>query len=362
MEKLKNGDKVAIVSLSSGILGESFVSHELELGIKRLKEFGLVPVFMKNSLRGLDFIANNPKERFLDLKDAFLDKDIKAIITAIGGIDSFKILPFIFEDKEFKDIVKNNPKIFIGYSDTTTSHLALNKLGLPTFYGPAFITDFAEFENDMLPYTKNAVSRLFEGFENFKVLSSEYWYDERKDFSPNAVGTNRIKHTETRGYEIIKNGDDVTGQLFGGCIELITSLSGYKSENDKFFDERNDIISRYKIVPTKSDLKGKILFLETSDEKPSPENYRAMIKYLISYGLFDEISGLITGKPMDETYYEEYKQILKEELKNYNFPILSNFNFGHSFPRTILPYGAKAVLSTKNHSLVILNSCLDGEN
>ena len=58
---LKKGDKVAIVSLSSGILGEPFVKHEVELGIKRLKELGLIPVFMKNSLKGIhpeDFVNN----------------------------------------------------------------------------------------------------------------------------------------------------------------------------------------------------------------------------------------------------------------------------------------------------------------
>ena len=85
MEKLKRlqkNDKVAIVSLSSGILGESFVKHELDLGEKRLKEFGLVPVYMKNSLKGLDFISNHPEARAEDLIDAFENPEIKERIIA----------------------------------------------------------------------------------------------------------------------------------------------------------------------------------------------------------------------------------------------------------------------------------------
>ena len=81
---LKKGDKVAIVSLSSGILGEKFAEHELKLGIKRLKEFGLVPVVMNNSLKGIDYLKKHPEARAKDLKQAFMDKDVKMIITAIG--------------------------------------------------------------------------------------------------------------------------------------------------------------------------------------------------------------------------------------------------------------------------------------
>lgn len=91
---LKKGDKVAIVSLSSGILGEQYVALELELGVKRLKQLGLVPVFMNNSLKGVNFLKNHPEARAQDLKQAFLDKDIKMIITAIGGNDTYKTIPY----------------------------------------------------------------------------------------------------------------------------------------------------------------------------------------------------------------------------------------------------------------------------
>ena len=354
-EALKRGDKVAIVSLSSGILGEKFVSHELELGVKRLKELGLIPVFMENSLKGLKFIDEHPEARAADLKQAFADPEIKGIISAIGGIDSYRLIPYLAGDAEFVKLVKENPKIFTGYSDTTTMHILLNHLGLNTFYGPAFITDFAEFEPEMLPYTKNAINYLFEPTSPLKILSSEIWYDERTDFSPNAVGTKRVFHKETRGYDVLKGKGKVIGELFGGCIESISRLAGFKSLPEDCHENLRQILSEHPIFPEANWFKNKILFLETSNEKASPEQFKAMLLCLKTYGICENISGLIMGKPMDETFYEEYKVALKEVLAEYNFPVMCNLNFGHSFPRMVLPYGAMAELDAENKSLTLLS-------
>ena len=84
-EKLKKGDKVAIVSLSSGMLGEEFCSHNIEIGVKRLKEYGLLPVFMPNARKGITYLKAHPEARAQDLKDAFFDDSIRGIICAIGG-------------------------------------------------------------------------------------------------------------------------------------------------------------------------------------------------------------------------------------------------------------------------------------
>ena len=78
--KLRKGDKVAIVSLSSGMLGEEFCSHNIEIGVKRLKEYGLEPVFMPNALKGIEYLKAYPEARAKDLKDAFLDDSIAGII------------------------------------------------------------------------------------------------------------------------------------------------------------------------------------------------------------------------------------------------------------------------------------------
>ena len=91
---LRRGDKVAIVSLSSGVLGEPFAKHQVELAKKRLEMLGLVPVFMPNALKGLKVLEENPQARAQDLKDAFADDSIKGIFCAIGGIDTYRLSPF----------------------------------------------------------------------------------------------------------------------------------------------------------------------------------------------------------------------------------------------------------------------------
>ena len=94
-QKLNKGDKIAIVSLSRGLLGMPFCKHELDIAIKRLKEFGLEPVIMPNALKDMEYIEKHPEARASDLKQAFMDDGIKAIITAIGGNDTYKTIPYL---------------------------------------------------------------------------------------------------------------------------------------------------------------------------------------------------------------------------------------------------------------------------
>lgn len=103
--KLKKGDKVAIVSLSSGMLGEDFCSHNIEIGIKRLREYDLEPVFMPNALKGVEYLQLHPEARAQDLKEAFIDHSIAGIICAIGGDDTYRLLPYLMEDAEFMQAV-----------------------------------------------------------------------------------------------------------------------------------------------------------------------------------------------------------------------------------------------------------------
>ncbi len=353
--RLHKGDKVAIVSLSSGILGESFVKHELDLSIKRLEELGLIPVFMPNSLKGLDFIKNNPESRANDLKQAFADDSIKAIICAIGGNDTHTTLPYLLSDETFKQNVKNNPKIFLGFSDSTTNHLMLYKLGLTTFYGQALLTDIAEFEPEMLPYTKEAFDWLFNPTQTREIKPSPVWYQDRTDFSPNAVGTLRIKHTDTKGYELLQGTGTVKGNLLGGCLDVLGNFISLESSHEV----APEILSNYNVFPSLEEWSNKIMFIETSEVKMSPENFKLAIQKLKSIGVFKQISGLLVGKPIDEVYYEEYKQILKEELCDYTFPVLYNINIGHAYPHTILPLGTLAQIDCTNKTLTLLESPLN---
>lgn len=107
------------MSLSSGMLGEEFCNHNIEIGVKRLKEYGLEPVFMPNSLRGMEYLKEHPEARAEDLKQAFFDDSIAGIICAIGGDDTYRLLPYLMDDMEFIHAVEKHPKLFTGFSDTT---------------------------------------------------------------------------------------------------------------------------------------------------------------------------------------------------------------------------------------------------
>ena len=148
--RLKKGDKVAIVSLSSGIAGDTLFYHRYELGKKRLEDnFGLNVITMPNALLGSEELYLHPELRAKDLMDAFKDKEIKAIFCNLGGDDTVRLLPYI--DYE---IIKNNPKIFMGYSDTTINHFMLQKAGIVSYYGPCVMAELAE-NVEMHKYTED---------------------------------------------------------------------------------------------------------------------------------------------------------------------------------------------------------------
>lgn len=134
--KLSKENGIAIVSLSAGTIGEEFASHQLDLAIKRLNlNFQLNVMIAKNALKGIKVLKENPILKVEDLNEVFSNVNVKAIICAIGGFDTYKTIPLLLEDENFKNLVLNNPKIFIGYSDSTVNHLMFYRLGLKTFYG-----------------------------------------------------------------------------------------------------------------------------------------------------------------------------------------------------------------------------------
>lgn len=346
-EPLKEGDKVAVVSLSSGALGEEFCKHELEIGLERLKELGLVSVLMPNALKGIEYVKNHPEARASDLKQAFIDDEIKGIIVAIGGDDTYRTIPYLMRDEEFKEAVREHPKIFIGFSDTTNNHLMLNKLGLATFYGPCFLADIAELDNEMLPYTAEYFGKLFSD-EGFEIKPSPVWYEDRKSYDESQMGVPRIAHDEKHGFETLNGCGVRSGELYGGCIESIyNALVGEK------YKDTPSVYETYKIWPDDDEWSKKILFLETSEEKPSPERLKTMLMALKERGILAKVQGVIVGKPIDEVFYDEYKDVWREVFKDLDTPVLYNLNFGHAVPRCVLPYGAKATVDFDQRTVFV---------
>lgn len=326
--------KIGIVSLSSGILGEDFVKHELEIGVSRLREYGIEVRFLDNALKGIEFINENPQKRAEDLLTAFKDDSIDMILCAIGGEDTYRLLPYLFDHDELKNVVRQ--KIFLGFSDTTMNHFMLNKVGIKTFYGQAFLPDICELSKEMLPYTKDYFEELLATGRIQKIYPSGIWYKGREDFSKKSIGTLMESYTNN-GFELINGNAVLEGEILGGCLETIFDMF----DNSRF-EDTVCLCEKYGLFPRLEEWKNKILLLETSEEMSSPDLYRKMIRTLQNFGIFEVVSGLLIGKPLNEIYFKEYKAILLEEITNKKLSIVCNVNVGHATPRCIVPFGVHA--------------------
>ena len=243
---------VAIVSLSAGTIGEDFVKHEVEIGVKRLKEFGLNVKFMPHALKGIEYVKNHPEERAADLIQAFKDPDIDMILCAIGGDDTYRLLPYLFENNELAHAVTN--KVFLGFSDTTINHFMLNKVGIKTFYGQSFLADICEIGNDILPYTKEYFKMLIENETINEVRLSDVWYKERSDFGVDQIGV-PLKSHKDHGFELLQGNPVFSGEILGGCIDSL-----YDFFDGERYADMPVLCEKYKLFPDVDEWKGKIKY------------------------------------------------------------------------------------------------------
>ncbi len=327
---------VGIVSLSSGILGESFVSHELELGLRRLRACGLDVRFLPHARLGLAEVKAHPELRAADLLQALRDPEIDMILCAIGGDDTYRLLPYLFDHGELADAAAD--KVFLGFSDTTVNHFMLHKVGMRSFYGQAFLPDLCELGPDMLPYTRRYFEELIATGGIREVVPSDVWYEERKSFGPDQIGKALVAHPD-RGFELLQGSPRFSGRILGGCIDTM---------HDFFDGERYAdmpvLCEKYGLFPAPEDWAGRILLLESSEEKMPPEKYRRALEHLKRAGVFGAVSGVLVGKPMDEACEREYKALLTEVVDRPELPIVCNLNIGHAAPRCILPFGVEAAV------------------
>ncbi len=331
---------VGIVSLSSGIIGESFIRFESDIGIRRLKEYGLNVKFMPHALMGLDYIKAHPEKRAEDLLQAFRDPEINMILCAIGGDDTYRLLPYLFDHNELVEAVTD--KVFLGFSDTTINHLMLHKVGLNTFYGQAFLPDICELSSEMHPYTRKYFEELISTGTIKEITPSNVWYEERKNFAPDQVGKPLTAHPD-HGFELLQGFPVFSGKILGGCID-----SMYDFFNGERYEDMPVLCEKYHLFPDAEDWKGRILLLESSEEKPSPEKYRQSLEYLKESGVFEAVSGVLVGKPMDETYAQEYRQLLIQIINKPDLPVVFNLNIGHAMPRCVIPFGIEAVVDAED--------------
>lgn len=332
-QKLNRGDTVAIVSLSSGIAGDDSIVWRTYQGIQRLQEiFGLKVKIMPHALKGSAFTQQHPELRASDLNEAIRDREVKAIISSIGGDDAIRIWPYV--DCE---ALQSFPKIFSGYSDSTTVHMMFYKMGITSFYGPALLTDFAENVN-MDSYTIKDIEKNWFNSESIgEVRPAKYirpyglnWNIENKAIARPIV--------QQQGYILLQGRVNVIGHLIGGNLETLVDI-----KDSELFPQLNDFEQT-------------ILFLETSEDMPKPDEFREMLFQLFEKGVFHKVNGIIFGKPFNNVYYEQYKdEILTffnvERLKH--LPILYNLSFGHNEPKHILPYGVEAQINCETKQFFI---------
>lgn len=338
---------VGIVSLSSGIIGEEFIQFEVEIGLRRLREYGLKVKFMPNALKGIDYIREHPEKRAEDLLQAFRDPEIDMILCAIGGDDTFRLLPYLFDHDELREAVSQ--KVFLGFSDTTINHFMLHKVGLNTFYGQSFLTDVCELGPEMLPYSRRYFEELISTGGVREIVPSDVWYGERESFTPDQVGKELTSHPD-RGFELLQGPAVFSGKILGGCID-----SMYDFFNGERYADMPLLCEKYGLFPALEDWRGHILLLESSEEKMPPEKYRRALEYFKEKGVFDVVSGVLVGKPMDETYVEEYKRHLIDVIGDPRLPVVCNINIGHAEPRCIIPFGVEAVVDVEKQVIRFLD-------
>lgn len=182
---------------------------------------------------------------------------------------------------------------------------------------------------------------LFNDCDNIEIKSSEIWSNDFISWKEENMNTARKTQPEEHGYETLQGAGVVTGKLLGGCIDVFPMVIGTK------------------IWPTKNEWKDKILLLETSEEKPNPDLVTYYLRNLGAQGIFDVIKGVIIGKPQDEKYYEEYKEVYLKVLKEFNkesLPVLYNINIGHAYPTGILPLGTDMQIDFTNKKIILLES------
>lgn len=215
-KRLQPGDRIAAVSPSWG--GPGTVPERYAAGKRQLEaEFGLEVVEMAHTLASADWMAANPKARADDLMTAFADPSIAGIVATIGGEDSIRLLPYLD-----LAVISANPKVFLGFSDTTSLHLACHTAGLSSFYGPSIMAGFAE-SGGMHAYTMAALRKALFQTEPIGLvpLNHEGWTSERTDWSdPGIQAQPRVLQPATAP-RVLQGKGVVQGHLLGGCAEVL---------------------------------------------------------------------------------------------------------------------------------------------
>jgi len=299
-DRLRKGDLIGIISPASSPKDYSLV----ESGVKYIEGLGYRVLIGKNVGKVRGYLAGTDEERVEDIHQMFDDKNVKAIFCIRGGYGAFRLL-----DKIDYQLVRKNPKIFVGFSEITSLQMAfLHKAKLITFAGPMVVANFA---NDVDKFTEEKFWRM---------LTSK-------------VKPAHIKFSEDRIISI-NNIDKTSGRLIGGNLAVLTAMIGSA------------------FLPS---LKNSILLLEEISEPPYKID--RMFNQLRLNKVFDKVIGIILGDfiECEETDKSKKTLTIDEVFRDYfaelKIPIINSFPHGHSKNILTLPFGAKVVINMKKGKL-----------
>lgn len=327
--KLHEGDTIATISISGGRAGDSDLVWRYKLGKKRLEDvFGLKVIETPNALKGTDFLYKNPQKRAEDLMWALKNPDVKGIICNMGGDDSARLLPYI----DF-DVIRDNPKVFMGYSDITTLTIYFAYAGVMSYYGPNVLTPIAQ-PVCLDSYTEKAIRKtLFSNEIIGEVLPCDKytkieWQDKKLD---------EIEWVTNTGYELIQGSGTMQGRLIGGCVGPLQQIMGTF------------------VYPNEKEWEDSIIFLEWGLPYNSVLADLHQLRALNASGVFQSAKGLITTK-LNFEEKEMLLKFLKYEAQREDMPVLANVDFMHRTPMTVLPIGAMAEINCDKKTFSILES------
>tara|TARA_B100000945_G_scaffold84043_1_gene65051 strand:- start:593 stop:1633 length:1041 start_codon:yes stop_codon:yes gene_type:complete len=303
------GDTVAFCA-PSGFLD----SVRMSLAKTRLEEKGFYIVQEQSLFRRWGYLAGTDEQRANELMNYFRDKSVKAIFPGTGGYGSTRILGMLDYN-----IIKDNPKIFIGFSDITALHVAFNQLGdLITFHTPNPMYGLGS-EKGLDP-----ISELY--FWSLIMNSDDYNYEIPFDL----YGDSLKVQTMVPGV--------ASGNLVGGNLSLLCSTMG----------------SDYEIQTG-----GRILFIEDVGEAP----YRVdrYLRELKLAGKLDVVNGIIIGRfsrreseNPDKPSDFKMSQVFQQYFSELNVPVIFDFPAGHGSKNISLPLGGNVLIDTKNEIFKVL--------
>lgn len=340
--KLNPGDRAAAISLSWG--GPGAILHRYEAGKRQMQEtFGLEVVETRHALCDPDWLERNPKARAEDLMEAFADASIQGVFSTIGGEDSIRLLRYI--DPE---VIRANPKVFMGFSDTTVTHFACFAAGLVSFYGPSFMAGFAE-NGGMFDTTVRSMRRTLFSAEPIGVVEPhvEGWTVERLEWSDPENQNRKRTLNLPQPWRYLQGEGTAEGPLIGGCLEVMEWLRGTA------------------VWPDQERWNGAILFLETSEEAPPPAKLERELRVYTAMGLLHRLSGILLGRPgggVPLEQFAEYEQailkVVAQEEGLTHLPIVTRMDFGHTDPMIVLPYGVRAQIDCDRRQFSIVESAV----